>query len=82
MAKRKGNGLEAGLQAVTQGDYIQARAEFGRVGVDEALSESRRAEATRWIAATRLDRGTLLVGLACIGLFLLVVGVAVLKQPH
>jgi len=82
VAKRTSSSLEPGLTALARGDYVQVRAQFAPVAEDPEVSESRRAEARRWIAATRVDRGTLLVGLACLGLFVLVIVVAILKQPN
>jgi hypothetical protein len=82
VAKRNASSLDPGLRAFSRGDYVEARAELEPVTRDQEVSESRRAEAQRWIEATRVDRGTLLVGLACIALFVLVVIFAILKQPH
>lgn len=57
------------------GDYVLARRLL------EDVPEEDRAEADRLAAATRLDPGTLWVGLGCVGLLLLVILIAALKQP-
>lgn len=64
-----------------KGDIVAARRELGARAEDPSRPESDRALARELASATRIDRGALLVGLACAGLLLLVVLVTALKQP-
>lgn len=73
--------LEPGLTAFDEGDYVEARRLLSVPGDDPDLSESQRQQARDMKAATQLERGALLVGLACIGLFLIAVLLTSLKQP-
>jgi hypothetical protein len=73
--------LVPALDAFSRGDYPAARRLFAeRVAAEEA-SESERTLARRLTAATWLERGALMVALACLGLYALVIAVAALKQP-
>ncbi len=60
----------AGPMAVfAAGDYPEARAGFEAVLAAEGMSDATRAAAAELAASTRIDRVTLLAGLACVGLF-------------
>lgn len=74
--------LEAGIEVFKKGDYARARNILGEKANDTLLSDGAREQARGLIAATRIERGTLLVGLACIGLFVLVIIVTAVMQPH
>ena len=73
--------LAPALQLFLQGDYVRARPELDRVAAEEAATDSERATARELAAATRMDPGTLLVNLACLGLFVLASGLTALFQP-
>lgn len=91
MAKAKANKKEAaqgandplgpGRDALLDGDYPSARSLLNAAAEDPSLSEADRAEARRLSKATGWDALTLKVGLACFGLFSLVILVTILKQP-
>lgn len=63
------------------GDIVAARRELRAKANDASLPETDRALARELADATRIDRGALFVGLACVGLLTLVVLVTALKQP-
>lgn len=65
-----------------KGDYITARMQLEDKAKDASLSDGARKEAEERIAATRLDKTTVLVGLACAALFGLVVLVTTVMMPH
>jgi len=73
--------LDAAMAVFARGDYARARVMLEEKTKDPALSEGAKEEARALIAATRLERGTLYVGLACIALFLLVLIVTAALQP-
>ncbi|MEM7678263.1 MAG: hypothetical protein AAF449_19910 [Myxococcota bacterium] len=73
--------LQPGVAAFESGDYALARRLLSARADDPELSESQRQQARDMIDATRLERGTLLVGLACVALFLFAVVFTALKQP-
>lgn len=73
--------MRPALDAFSAGAYSTARAALKlRVDAPEA-SDSERRMAQRFFDATKLEKGTLLAGLACFGLYLLVILVTVAKQP-
>ena len=73
--------LEAGIKAFDAGDYVEARRLLSANAQDSDLSESQRQLAQDMADATRIERGALLVGLACIALFLVAVLFTSFKQP-
>jgi hypothetical protein len=74
--------LAEATDTFTRGDYARARVMLKQKAQDPNLSEGQREEAEELYEATTLERGTLYVGLACIALFILVVVVTSLTQPH
>lgn len=64
-----------------RGDYRAARSMLDERANDSSLEAGQRETARRLLDATRIDRTTLWVGLACVGLFLLVVVATRLTQP-
>jgi hypothetical protein len=78
---RKDTPLAIARQLFGIGDIVAARRELTAKAEDARLSEGDRQLARELADATRIDRGALVVGLACIGLLLLVVLVTGLKQP-
>ena len=73
--------LAPAIDTFARGDYVTARRLFDEALGDRELSEENRQVAKALKASLGLDKGTVLVGLACIGLYLLVILVAILKQP-
>ena len=73
--------LAPAIETFSRGDYVSARRRFDEALEDKELSEENRQVAKALRGALGLDLGTLYVGLACIGLYLLVILVAILKQP-
>ena len=73
--------LASAIELFSKGDYVEARRMFDDALKDSDLSEENRQVAKALRGSLGLDKHTLLVGLACVGLFLLVILVAVLKQP-
>ena len=73
--------LSVAIDLFSHGDYVMARREFNAAIADPELSDENRQVATALRASLGFDKGTLYVGLACIGLYLLVILVAILKQP-
>jgi hypothetical protein len=73
--------LAPAIQMFSRGDYVSARRKFDEALADSELSEENRQVAKALRGSLGFDAGTLYVGLACIGLYLLVILVAVLKQP-
>ncbi len=73
--------LHPGVEAFDAGDYVQARRQLAPLADDPELSEAQRQQARDTIAATRLERGAVLVGLACIMLFAIAVIFTAFKQP-
>ena len=73
--------LAPAIQMFSRGDYVSARRKFDDALADTELSEENRQVAKALRGSLGFDAGTLYVGLACIGLYLLVILVAVLKQP-
>lgn len=83
-AKAKGTSrgpLQPALDTFAGGDYVAARRMFEGALADPELSEENRHVAKTLLQSIGIDRGTLYVGLACVGLYLLAILVAVLKQP-
>jgi hypothetical protein len=74
--------LGAAIEVFKRGDYARARLLLAEKEADVALPEGAREQARDLIASTRIERGTLYVGLACIALFVLVVAVTAALQPH
>jgi hypothetical protein len=73
--------ISPAIDAFSRGDYVAARRLFDDALSDKELSEENRQVAKALRASLGFDAGTLYVGLACIGLYLLVILVAILKQP-
>jgi hypothetical protein len=73
--------LDAATAVFARGDYARARVMLEAKANDASLSEGAKEEARSLIAATRIEKGTLMVGLACIALFVLVVIVTAILQP-
>jgi hypothetical protein len=73
--------LSPAIDMFSRGDYVSARRMFDEALSDEELSEENRQVAKALRGSLGFDKGTLYVGLACIGLYLLVILVAILKQP-
>lgn len=73
--------LSAAREAFGRGDYGRAKVLLREHVADASLSEGEREEAKELLAATGLERGTLWVGLACVGLLALVILVTKLIQP-
>ncbi|MCK6549343.1 hypothetical protein L6R52_26105 [Myxococcota bacterium] len=67
--------------AFARGDYGRARVLLAAKIGDASLSEGQREEARELLAATGFERGTLWVGLGCIGLLILVLIVTAALQP-
>lgn len=80
-SKGSNDPLQAGVAAFESGDYVQARLLLSERADDPELSESQRQQARDMIDATWIERGTLLVGLACAALFLFAVVFTAFKQP-
>jgi hypothetical protein len=74
--------LAEATDLLERGDYAKARLLLTEKAKDAKLSDSTREAAAELARATTLDRQTLWVGLACIGLLLLVIIVTTLTQPH
>jgi len=73
--------LSPAIDMFSRGDYVSARRMFDEALSDKELSEENRQVARALRGSLGFDPGTLYVGLACIGLYLLVILVAILKQP-
>ena len=73
--------LGPGLTAFDDGDYVEARRLLEPLTEDSDLSSAQRQQAKDTVEATQFERGALLVGLACLGLFLFAVLFTALKQP-
>ena len=73
--------LQDAIGVFAKGDYARARNMLFDKEKDAGLSEGAKEQARELIAATRIERGTLYVGLACIALFILVVIVTSAMQP-
>lgn len=73
--------LQPALDTFARGDYVAARRMFEGALADPELSEENRHVAKTLLQSIRIDLGTLYVGFACIGLYLLVILVGILKQP-
>src|SRR5215468_4564412 len=74
--------LHQAVETFAKGDYARARVLLEQKAHDANLSEGQREEAEELYEATGIERGTLWVGLACIALFILVIAVTTLTQPH
>ena len=86
--KTKGEAQAAGadrlapaLAAFERGDYPDARRLFDAQANDPDASEAEQRMAKKLRGATLLESGALYVGLACIGLYGLVILVGSFKQP-
>lgn len=77
-----GKELQEAIGVFAKGDYARARNLLRAKAEDPSLSDSAREHARALINATRIERGTLYVGLACIALFVLVLIVTSVLQPH
>jgi hypothetical protein len=73
--------LSGAIETFSRGDYVKARRMFDDALADKDLSEENRQVANALKSSLGFDKSTLLTGLACIGLYLLVILVAILKQP-
>lgn len=73
--------LQETREALAVGDHVRARALADRATQDSSLSDAEREMAAEIARGTRVDAGALWVAVACLGLFLLVVLIAALKQP-
>ena len=73
--------LAPAIDMFSRGDYVSARRMFDEALADSELSAENRQVAKALRGSLGLDLGTLYVGIACIGLYLLVILVAILKQP-
>ncbi len=73
--------LRPALDAFDRGAYHEARPLLATRAEASDASDSERRMARMFIAATGFEKGTLLAGLACLGLYGLVVLVALAKQP-
>lgn len=77
----KENRLEAALEAFRRGDYLSARPGFDAVAANPEASGAERSSAADLGAATRVDRATLLTGLACLGLYVVAMAITSVIQP-
>lgn len=73
--------LAAAIATFARGDYARAKRALAEKMNDAELSEGQREQARELYAATGLERGTLWVGIACVGLLVLVLIVTALTQP-
>lgn len=73
--------LGEALSTFVRGDYARARVLLAAKAEDTSLSEGARAQARQLLAATRPDRGAILTGLACVGLYLIVAVITSVFQP-
>lgn len=80
-AKQSPDLMRPALDAFARGAYDEARTLFASRASATDASDSERKMAERFASATRFERGTLLAGLACLGLYLLVIAVTLIKQP-
>lgn len=69
------------MRAFVRGDYPRARAGFAAVLEDPEVTGSERETAGELLEATRVDRLTLGVGLACLALFGVAALLTALVQP-
>jgi hypothetical protein len=76
-----GKELDQAIKVFATGDYARARNMLVAKASDPSLSEGAKEHARELIAATRIERGTLYVGLACIALAVLTVVVTSMLQP-
>ena len=60
---------DPGKTAFLAGDFSTARGLLAQRAEDPNLSEAQRVEARKLLSAVVLDKGLVLVGLACLGLF-------------
>lgn len=75
------NALMAGKTALLSGDYPLARQLLEGSLNEGSATEADQREARRLLGAMRLDKTSMMVGLGCLLLLVLVIGVTVLKQP-
>jgi hypothetical protein len=75
------NGLEGPLAAFGFGDQPLTRALIEQKLSSGELSEGEKKQAEELLAATRIERGTALVGLGALLLFLLAALIAAFMQP-
>lgn len=73
--------LDVARRLFGAGDMVAARRELAAQAEDAARPDADRQLARELSDATRIDRGALAVGAACVGLLVLVVLVTILKQP-
>lgn len=73
--------LREGIDLFARGDYARAKVALAVRANDSALSEGQREHARELVDATHVERGTLWVGIACVGLLVLVIVVTALTQP-
>lgn len=75
------DGLRPALDAFDCGAYHEARPLLAERAAASDASDSERRMARMFSAATSFEKGTLLAGLAALGLYGLVLLVALAKQP-
>ena len=81
-AKAKGKDpLAEAISIFARGDYAQARPLLWRLSQEPELSEGAKAQARQLEAATRVERGALLVGFASLALLLIVIVTTAVTQP-
>lgn len=73
--------LAEATAAFARGDYGRAKVLLAAKIDDASLPEGQREDAKDLLAATGFERGTLWVGLGCVGLLLLVLIVTRALQP-
>ncbi len=73
--------LKPAIDAFAQGDYIEARRKLDEKTKDPELSDAQREAAKSLITAMGIEKGTLLVGLACLVLLLTVIVITTFSQP-
>lgn len=76
----KGDPLETAFALLAEGDYARAKVILREKGSDAQLPDGVRAEARERLEAVSIERGTLWVGLACVGLLVLVILVTVFSM--
>ncbi len=73
--------LKPAIDAFAKGDYIEARRKLDEKTKDPELSDAQREAAKSLISAMGIEKGTLMVGLACLVLLLTVIVVTTFSQP-
>jgi len=78
---KKESPLELARRLFAAGDVVAARRELEARAHDSSQPANDRQLAEDLAGATRIDHGALWVGVACIGLLVMVVAVTLVKQP-